>query len=444
MRKPIVAVVGKPNVGKSTFFNKISGKKISIVKDEPGVTRDRIYVDVEWTGYNFTMIDTGGIEPNSEDVILSQMREQATMAIESADVILFMIDGRETYTSSDEEIAQMLRRSGRPILLVANKIDTHNMPEHFYDYYDLGVGEPFPISSVNKLNFGDLLDKVVEMFPKELLTDDESDEVKVALIGRPNAGKSSLINNILGENRVIVSDVAGTTRDAIDTLFSYDDKDYVLIDTAGIRRRKKVSGDVEKYSVMRAITAIERCDIALIVIDANEGVTDQDKRIAGYAHEAGCGCIILINKWDLVQKDNKTLKQFTQKVRNELAFMTYAPILFVSALTGQRVHKILEEVDLVSEHQNLRVQTGLLNDIINEAILLNQAPSDKGKRLKIYYMTQVSVKPPTFVLFVNDKELAHFSYLRYLENVLRKQFQFYGTPIMMEVRQKKKIDAPKR
>ncbi len=444
MRKPIVAVVGKPNVGKSTFFNKLSGKHIAIVKDEPGVTRDRIYVDVEWSGCEFTMIDTGGIEPSSQDIILSQMREQAEIAMSLADVIIFMVDGKQMYTSSDEEIAQMLRRSKKPILLVVNKVDTQYLPEHFYDLYNLGMGDPFPISSVNKLNFGDLLDEIIKLFPNDLYGEEDNDAIKVALIGKPNAGKSSLINKIIGENRVIVSEIAGTTRDAIDTPFRFDDQDYILIDTAGIRRKKKVIEDVERYSVMRALTAIERSDVVLIVIDATEGITDQDKKIAGYAHEAGRGCIILINKWDLIIKNNKSVNSFTEHVRNELSFMSYAPILFVSAQTGQRVMNILQEVNVVSEYQNMRVQTGLLNDILNEAILLNQAPSDKGKRLKIYYITQVGVKPPTFVLFVNDEELAHFSYLRYLENVIRKEFKFYGTPIIMQVRQKRKMDAPKR
>lgn len=444
MGKPIVAVVGKPNVGKSTFFNKIAGKRISIVEDKPGVTRDRIYVDVEWLGREFTMIDTGGIEPDEKDIILSQMLEQAQLAIDAADVIVFMVDGRENYTSSDEDIAQMLRRSKKPLLLVANKIDSMGLPDHFYDYYNLGLGEPFPISSVNKLNFGDLLDRIVDMFPAEADMVDDEDLIKVAIIGKPNAGKSSLINNILGEKRVIVSEIAGTTRDAIDTPFCFDDKDFLLIDTAGIRRRKKVVDSVEKYSILRALSAIERADVAVMVIDAVEGVTEQDKRIAGYAHEAGRGCILVVNKWDLIEKDNKTTKLFTDNIRNELSFMPYAPILFVSALTGQRVKQILQEVAVVSEHQNLRIQTGLLNDILNEAIILNQPPSDKGKRLKIYYMTQVSVKPPTFILFVNDKELAHFSYLRYLENVIRKQFHFHGTPISIFVREKKRMEGPKR
>lgn len=444
MGKPVVAVVGKPNVGKSTFFNKIAGKRISIVEDKPGVTRDRIYVDIEWLGNHFTMIDTGGIEPDSKDVILSQMRDQAEVAIDTADVIIFMLDGKDTYTTADEEIAQMLRRSKKPILLVVNKVDTAIMPDHFYDYYNLGIGEPIAISSTNMLNFGDLLDEVVALFPENIMNDYDEDVIKVALIGKPNAGKSSLINTILGENRVIVSEVAGTTRDAIDTPFKVKDQDYVLIDTAGIRRKKKVSEAIEKYSILRALTAIERSDVCLLVIDASEGVTDQDKKIAGLAHEAGRGVLILVNKWDLVEKDGKTMKRFTETIRQELAFMPYASILFVSAITKQRVNLILERAAYISDQASMRVQTGLLNDIINEAIILNQPPSDKGKRLKIYYMTQVGVKPPTFVLFVNDKELAHFSYLRYLENVIRKNFKFEGTPMHIQVREKKKMTGPRR
>lgn len=437
MGKPIVAVVGRPNVGKSTFFNKIAGKRISIVEDTPGVTRDRVYCDVEWLTNNFTMIDTGGIEPNSDDIILSQMRRQAEIAIETSDVILFMVDGRASLTAADEEIAMMLRKTKKPIILVANKIDNMVLPDYFYDFYTLGLGEPFPISSVNGLNFGDLLDKIVENFPEHTLDDYEEDVIRVAVIGKPNAGKSSLVNTILGEERVIVSSIAGTTREAIDTPFECEGQKYVFIDTAGIRRKSRVDDNVEKYSVFRAMTAIERSDVCLIVIDAELGVTEQDKKVAGLAHDAGRASIIVVNKWDLIEKDNKTYKEFEKTVRNELAYMQYAPIMFVSALTKQRVQKILETINYVANQHALRIQTGTLNDVISEAILMNQPPSDKGKRLKIYYMTQVAVKPPRFVTFINDKELAHFSYMRYLENNIRKNFNFEGTPIVMEVREKK-------
>lgn len=437
MGKPIVAVVGRPNVGKSTFFNKIAGKRISIVEDTPGVTRDRVYCDAEWLTHKFTMIDTGGIEPDSEDVILAQMRRQAEVAIETSDVILFMIDGKAPLTIADEEIAMMLRKAKKPIILIANKIDNMELPDHYYDFYSLGLGEPFPISSVNGLNLGDLLDLIVDNFPEHALDDYEDDVTRVAVIGKPNAGKSSLVNCILGEDRVIVSNIAGTTREAIDTPFAFEGQDYVFIDTAGIRRKSRVDENVERYSVLRALTAIERSDVCLIVIDAEHGVTEQDKKVAGYAHEAGRASIIVVNKWDLIQKDNKTYKEFEATVRNELAFMKYAPIMFVSALTRQRVKKILENVDYVANQHALRVQTGTLNDVISEAILMNQPPSDKGKRLKIYYMTQVAVKPPRFVTFINDRELAHFSYMRYLENNIRKNFNFDGTPIVMEIREKK-------
>lgn len=437
MSKPIVAVVGRPNVGKSTFFNRIAGRRISIVEDTPGVTRDRVYADVNWLDNEFVMIDTGGIEPSSTDVILSQMRDQAQVAIDTADVIVFMVDGRVSYTTADEEIAMMMRRSKKPIVLVVNKIDGAETPDTIYDFYNLGLGDPVPISSVNALGLGDLLDVIVGHFGGIPMEEEDEDLIKVALIGKPNAGKSSLVNSFLGENRVIVSEVAGTTRDAIDTPFERDGQKYTLIDTAGLRRKSRVNENIERYSVLRALTAIERSDICLIVVDATEGVTEQDKKVAGYAHEAGRGVIIVVNKWDLIDKDNATYKSAEDKVRNELAFMTYAPIVFVSALTKQRLNKLLEKVVHVSNQRALRVSTGLLNDIINEAILLNQPPSDKGKRLKIYYMTQSSVKPPTFITFVNDKELAHFSYMRYLENQIRKNFVFEGTPIIMKVRQKK-------
>lgn len=436
MGKPIIAVVGRPNVGKSTLFNRISGHRISIEEDVPGVTRDRVYCDAEWLESKFTMIDTGGIDPHTDDILLTQIRKQAEIAVETSDVILFMVDGRANASTADEEIANMLRRSRKPVLLVANKIDNMIMPDTYYEYYSLGLGEPFPISAINSLNFGDLLDTLVSMFPEHLVDDYDEDVVRVAVIGKPNAGKSSLVNNILGEERVIVSDIAGTTREAIDTPFTMGENKYVLIDTAGIRRKSRVEENVERYSVLRAMTAIERSDVCLIVIDAIEGVTEQDKRVAGFAHEAGKASIIVVNKWDLIEKDNNTFNDFTKTVRNELAFMTYAPILFVSALTGQRVQKIMETVDFVSNQHAMRIPTGTLNDIISQAILMNQPPSDKGKRLKIYYMTQASVKPPRFIVFINDEELAHFSYMRYLENTIRKHFNFEGTPIKMEVRQK--------
>ena len=437
MSKPIVAVVGRPNVGKSTFFNRIAGQRISIVEDTPGVTRDRVYADVNWLSHDFVMIDTGGIEPESTDIILSQMRDQAQVAIDTADVIIFMVDGRESYTTADEEIAMMLRKSKKPIILVVNKIDQSEVPDTIYDFYNLGLGEPIPISSVNALNLGDLLDIVVSYFKDLVLEVEDEEIIKVALIGKPNAGKSSLVNSFLNENRVIVSDIPGTTRDAIDTPFEHLGQKYVLIDTAGLRRKSRVNENIERYSVLRALAAIERSDVCLIVVDATEGVTEQDKKVAGYAHEAGKGLIVVVNKWDLIEKDNATYKAAEDTIRNELAFMTYAPIMFVSALTKQRLDKLLEKIIHVSNQNSMRVSTGLLNDIINEAILLNQPPSDKGKRLKIYYMTQSSVKPPTFVTFVNDKELAHFSYMRYLENQIRKNFVFEGTPIVMKVRQKK-------
>lgn len=437
MGKPIVAVVGRPNVGKSTFFNAIAGRRISIVEDTPGVTRDRIYADVSWLNHEFVMIDTGGIEPESTDVILSQMRQQAELAIETADVVLFMLDGRTGFTNADEEIAMMLRKSRKPIVLAVNKVDTADLPETFYDFYSLGLGEPMPISSANRLGLGDLLDELVAAFPEHPLDDYDEETLRIAFIGKPNVGKSSLINNILGENRVIVSDIAGTTRDAIDTPFTYKEESYVFIDTAGIRRKSRIDEAIEHYSVIRSLAAIERSDVCLIIIDAKEGVTEQDKKIAGYAHEAGRASMIVVNKWDLIEKNNKTHAAYMKDIRNELSFMPYAPVLFVSALTKQRIFEILHQAKAISNNHAMRVQTGLLNDIISEAILMNQPPSDKGKRLKIFYMTQVSVKPPTFVVFVNDLELAHFSYMRYLENQIRKNFDFSGTPIRLVPRMRK-------
>ncbi len=435
-RKPIVAVVGRPNVGKSTFFNRIAGRRISIVEDTPGVTRDRVYADCEWLKYNFTLIDTGGIEPSSTDVILSQMRDQAQIAIDTADVIVFLCDGKHSYTSADEEIAQMLRVSKKPVVLVLNKIDVYNKPAHFYDYYMLGLGEPLMISSANAMGLGDLLDEVVKLFPEDALLEEDDDAIKICFIGKPNVGKSSMVNKIIGEKRVIVSDIAGTTRDAIDTPFEFNEQKYVLIDTAGIRRKSKVNESIEKYSVLRALAAIERSDVCFIMIDAQEGVTDQDKKVAGYAHEAGKAAVIVVNKWDLLDKNNNTFNDYKKKIREELAYMQYAPIMFVSAVTGQRVPQLLEQAAYVSNNHALRISTGVLNDIINEAIALNQPPSDKGKRLKIYYATQGGVKPPTFVLFVNDKELAHFSYVRYIENQIRKNFNYEGTPIVFKVKQR--------
>ncbi len=434
--KPIVAVVGRPNVGKSTFFNRIAGKRISIVEDTPGVTRDRVYADCEWLRHEFTLIDTGGIEPSSSDVIISQMRDQAQIAIDTADVIVFLCDGKHSYTTADEEIAHMLRISKKPVVLVLNKIDQYKKPDHYYDYYTLGLGDPVMISSVNAMGLGDLLDDIVALFPEDAGLDTEDEAIKICFIGKPNVGKSSMVNKIIGQNRVIVSEIAGTTRDAIDTPFEYDGQKYVLIDTAGLRRKSKVNENIEKFSVIRTLTAIERADVCFIMIDAQEGVTDQDKKVAGYAHEAGKASIFVVNKWDLIEKDNYTFNDFKRTVREAFGYMMYAPIHFVSAKTGQRVMDLLNQAEYVSNNHALRISTGVLNDIINEAIALNQTPSDKGKRLKIYYATQIDVKPPTFVLFVNDKELAHFSYLRYIENQLRKNFNFEGTPIQFKVKQR--------
>ena len=437
--KPVVAVVGRPNVGKSTLFNKVSGKRISIVEDTPGITRDRIYTDAEWCGHTFTMIDTGGIEPSSKDTILSQMREQAELAVDMADVILFMVNVKDGLTAADKEVAAMLQKCGRPVLLVCNKVDNPgNPPMELYEFYNLGIGDPYPVSSIHGLGLGDLLDEVVKLFPEEDAEAEEEDVIHVAIVGKPNAGKSSLVNRILNENRVIVSDIAGTTRDAIDSAYERDGQKYVLIDTAGMRKRGKINENVERYSVVRALSAVERADVCLIMIDAEEGITEQDSKIAGYVHEQGKASIVVINKWDLVEKETNTMKNFQNRVKEGLNFMMYAPSVFISAKTGQRVDSLFPLIQEVLEQNRKRISTGLLNDVINEAIAMVQPPSDKGKRLKIYYATQATTAPPTFVLFVNNAELAHYSYIRYLENQLRAKFGFEGTPIKFIIREKNK------
>ena len=438
MSKPVVAVVGRPNVGKSTLFNALAGERISIVKDTPGVTRDRIYADVNWLDYHFTMIDTGGIEPDSRDVILSQMREQAEIAIATADVIIFLTDVRQGLQESDSKVADMLRRSGKPVVLVVNKVDSFEkfMPD-VYEFYNLGIGDPFPISAASMLGLGDMLDEVVKHFPDYAKDEEEDERPKVAIIGKPNVGKSSLINKLAQEDRVIVSDIAGTTRDAIDTDITYDGKEYVFIDTAGLRRKNKIKEEIERYSIIRAVTAVERADVCIIVIDATEGVTEQDAKIAGIAHERGKGIIIAVNKWDAIEKDDKTIYRHTEKIRQILSFMPYAEIIFISAKSGQRLNKIFELIDVVIANNSMRVATGVLNEIVTEAVAMQQPPSDKGKRLRIYYTTQVAVKPPTFVIFVNDKELMHFSYTRYLENRIRETFGFRGTALKFIIRERK-------
>ena len=434
MGRPIVTIVGRPNVGKSTLFNRIAGKRISITEDTPGVTRDRIYAECEWLDNYFTLIDTGGIEPNTTDTIFAQMRIQAEVAIEMADVVLFMVDGKEGVTAADTEVAQMLRKAKKEIILVVNKMDRFVNEDSVYEFYNLGLGDPIPISSAEALGIGDLLDEIISKFNGKMDTKEEEDSIKIAVIGKPNAGKSSIINRIIGEERVIVSDIPGTTRDAIDTKFERNSKKYTLIDTAGIRKKSKVLESVEKYSVLRAFTAVERADICVLVIDADKGVTEQDIRIAGYSHDSNKGMVIVVNKWDLIEKDNSTFKEFTEEIRQKLAYASYAPILTVSALTGQRVNKILEVVDEIYSFRNLRISTGVLNDILTEAVLMNQPATVKGKRLKIYYGTQVAVNPPKFLIFVNDKEIVHFSYERYIENKIREAFEYKGTPIIIEFR----------
>lgn len=438
MSKPVVAIVGRPNVGKSTLFNALAGEMISIVKDTPGVTRDRIYADVTWLDKEFTMIDTGGIEPDSKDIILSQMREQAQIAIDTADVIIFITDVKQGLVDADSKVADMLRRSGKPVVLVVNKVDNFDKyMADVYEFYNLGIGDPVPISAASRLGLGDMLDIVAENFPEGSAQAEDDDRPRVAIIGKPNVGKSSIINKLLGENRVIVSDIAGTTRDAIDTEILHNGKEYIFIDTAGLRRKNKIKEELERYSIIRTVTAVERADVVLMVIDATEGVTEQDAKIAGIAHERGKGVIIVVNKWDAIEKNDRTMREYESDIRQVLSYMPYAEIMYVSAATGQRLNRLYDMIDMVIENQTLRIATGVLNEIMTEAVAMQQPPSDKGKRLKLYYITQVAVKPPTFVIFVNDKELMHFSYTRYLENKIREAFGFRGTSLKFFIRERK-------
>ena len=442
MSKPIVAIVGRPNVGKSTLFNALAGEMISIVKDTPGVTRDIIYAEVTWLNTQFTLIDTGGIEPESKDIILAQMREQAEIAIATADVIIFLVDVRQGLVDSDAKVCDMLRRSKKPIVLVVNKVDDFNklMPD-VYEFYNLGIGDPIPISASSRLGIGDMLEEVTKHFTLDMLEESLDERPRIAIVGKPNVGKSSMINKLIGENRVIVSDIAGTTRDAVDTPVIHNDKEYIFIDTAGLRRKNKIKEELERYSIIRTVAAVDRASVVVVVIDATEGVTEQDAKIAGIAHERGKGIIIAVNKWDAIEKDDKTIYRFKEKIEQTLSFIPYAELMFISALTGQRLSKIYDTIDTVIENQNLRVQTGVLNEIMTEAVAMQQPPSDKGKRLKLYYITQVSVKPPTFVIFVNDKELMHFSYTRYIENKIRSAFGFNGTSLRFIIRERKEKDV---
>ena len=441
MSKPVVAIVGRPNVGKSTLFNVIAGDTISIVKDTPGVTRDRIYADCTWLNMNFTLIDTGGIEPDSSDIILSQMREQAEIAIATADVIVFIVDVRQGLVDADSKVADMLRKSHKPVILAVNKVDSlAKFGNDVYEFYNLGIGDPIPVSGASRLGIGDLLDEVVKHFDASQMEEEEDDRPRIAVVGKPNVGKSSLINELLGENRVIVSNIAGTTRDAVDTEIIHNGVPYVFIDTAGLRRKNKIKEDLERYSIIRTVTAVDRADVVIIVIDAKEGITEQDAKIAGIAHERGKGIIVAVNKWDAIEKNDKTIYQYTNKLKETLSFMPYAEYIFISAETGQRLPKLFELIDAVRQNQNMRVATGVLNEIVSEAVAMQQPPSDKGKRLKIYYVTQVAVKPPTFVVFVNDKELMHFSYTRYIENQIRNAFGFRGTSLKFIIRERKDKD----
>ena len=438
MSKPIVAIVGRPNVGKSTLFNVIAGDSIAIVKDTPGVTRERIYADCSWLNYNFTLIDTGGIEPDSSDVILSQMRDQAQIAIDTADVIIFLVDVRQGLTDADGKVADMLRRSQKPVVLCVNKVDSFKkMEADVYEFYNLGIGDPIPVSASNHQGVGDLLEAVSDHFKKDGSESDDDDRPRIAIVGRPNVGKSSIVNRLVGEKRVIVSDIAGTTRDAIDTPLKRNGREYILIDTAGLRRKSKIHEDLERYSIIRTVTAVERADVVVMVIDAAEGVAEQDAKIAGIAHERGKGVIIAVNKWDAVEKDDKTIYKMTEKIKQTLAYMPYAEFVFISAKTGQRLDKLFELIDMIIENQSMRIATGVLNEILAEAVAMQQPPSDKGRRLKIFYMTQISVKPPTFVVFVNDKKLMHYSYTRYIENQIRNAFGFRGTPLRFIIRERK-------
>ena len=438
MSKPIVAIVGRPNVGKSTLFNVIAGDSIAIVKDTPGVTRDRIYADCSWLNYNFTLIDTGGIEPDSSDVILSQMRDQAQIAIDTADVIIFLVDVRQGLTDADGKVADMLRRSQKPVVRCVNKVDSFKkMEADVYEFYNLGIGDPIPVSASNHQGVGDLLEAVSDHFKKDGSESDDDDRPRIAIVGRPNVGKSSIVNRLVGEKRVIVSDIAGTTRDAIDTPLKRNGREYILIDTAGLRRKSKIHEDLERYSIIRTVTAVERADVVVMVIDAAEGVAEQDAKIAGIAHERGKGVIIAVNKWDAVEKDDKTIYKMTEKIKQTLAYMPYAEFVFISAKTGQRLDKLFELIDMIIENQSMRIATGVLNEILAEAVAMQQPPSDKGRRLKVFYMTQISVKPPTFVVFVNDKKLMHYSYTRYIENQIRNAFGFRGTPLRFIIRERK-------